>query len=66
MDDALTDPVCYECGGELTIVEHHASYLVVVCADCGFSHSLELAPGPDGKPVYWPNFRIIPKGDVSL
>ena len=69
MDDVLTDPCCYECGGRLTIVERTASFLTVVCAECGNSHGIEVTTGRDEKPVYWPAFRISlvsPKGEVSV
>jgi len=66
MDDVLTDLVCCDCGGPLTIVERDAAFLTVVCSDCGNSHGIEVTPGPDGKPAYWPSFRISLKGDVSL
>jgi transcription elongation factor Elf1 len=66
MDDMLTDPGCWDCGGPLTIVERDASFLKVVCADCGNSHEIEVATAPDGALVYWPSFRISLKGDVSV
>jgi len=65
MDNVLTDAVCCDCGGPLTIVERDASFLVVVCDECGGSHGFEVTTTPDGKPVYWPSFRISLKGDVS-
>ena len=65
MDDVLTDPACCDCGGPLTIVERDASFLTVVCAECGNSHGIEVEIAPDGTPVYWPSFRISLKGDVS-
>lgn len=65
MDETLPDLVCYECGGPLTIVERGTAYMTVVCADCGNSHGVEVTMSPDGTPVYWPAFRISPKGDVS-
>jgi transcription elongation factor Elf1 len=66
MDDVLTDSVCPDCGGPLAIVDRDASFLTVVCAECGNSHGFEVATGPDGTPVYWPSFRISIslKGDV--
>lgn len=65
MIDALTDLVCCECGGPLTIVERDASFLTVVCAECGSSHGIELTTASDGTPAYWPSFRISLKGEVS-
>jgi hypothetical protein len=62
MDDMLTDPVCYECGGALEIVESDASFLTVVCAQCGASHGIEVTTAADGTPVYWPTFRIALTG----
>jgi transcription elongation factor Elf1 len=64
MDDVLTDPVCPDCGGALTIVDRSASLLQAVCTDCGNSHEIEVATAPDSTPVYWPSFRISLKGDV--
>ncbi|MHB1426414.1 MAG: hypothetical protein ACYC3I_24895 [Gemmataceae bacterium] len=66
MDDVLNDPCCCDCGGPLTIVERDASFLTVVCADCGNSHGIEVITAPDGTVVYWPSFRISLKGDVSV
>jgi transcription elongation factor Elf1 len=69
MDDVLTDPCCCECGGVLTIVERTASFLTVVCADCGYSHGIEVTTARDGTPVYWPAFRISlisVEGEVSV
>ena len=66
MADVLTDPVCCECGAPLTIVECDASFLTVVCAECGNSHGIEVTTARDGTPTYWPSFRISLKGDVSL
>jgi transcription elongation factor Elf1 len=67
MNDVLTDPVCCDCGGCLTIVERDATFLTVVCADCGNSHGIEVTTATDGIPEYWPLFRvsISLKGDVS-
>ncbi len=65
MDDVLTDPNCFECGGPLTIVERDTSFIKVVCAHCGNSHELEVEIASDGSHVYWPAFRICLKGDVS-
>src|ERR1051326_1412023 len=65
IDEVLTDPVCYECGSPLTIVDRDASFLAVVCAECGNSHGIEVTTADDGTPVYWPCFRISLKGEVS-
>jgi hypothetical protein len=66
MDNMLSDLVCCECAGPLTIVERNASFLTVVCADCGNSHGFEVTTAPDGTPMYWPTFRIALKGDVPV
>jgi hypothetical protein len=63
VDDVLTDPVCYECGGPLNIVERNASMLTAVCADCGINLEIEVSPAPDGTPVHWPSYRISLKGE---
>jgi len=66
MDDVLTDPVCFDCGGPLTIVERDTSFVTAVCGHCGNSHELEVETARDGSQVYWPAFRISLKGDVSV
>jgi predicted RNA-binding Zn-ribbon protein involved in translation (DUF1610 family) len=66
MDNVLSDPVCCECGGPLTIVERDDSFITVVCPECGNSHGIEVSTDGVGNPVYWPCFRISLKGDVSV
>ena len=64
MPDTLTDHLCFDCGSPLTIAERDATFLTVVCAECGNSHGIEVETAPDGTPVYWPTFRISLKGEV--
>jgi transcription elongation factor Elf1 len=66
MADELTDPTCCDCGSPLTIVDRDASFVTVVCAQCGNSHGIEVTTNRDGKPVYWPSYRISLKGDESV
>jgi transcription elongation factor Elf1 len=63
MNEVMTDLVCCDCGGPVMIVGRDASCITVVCCDCGNSHQIEVVTDLDGKPVYWPSFRLSLKGE---
>ena len=51
---AKSDKACFECGGQLTVVDADDISLTVVCEDCGEEWRLESDGLGDGGVEYWP------------